>query len=966
MPIPLPAAELERDLRRELRGEVRFDAGSRALYSTDASNYRQLPIGVVVPADVDDLVAAVSVCRRHGAPIVNRGGGTSLAGQCCNVAVVLDASKNLRRIVEIDPLVRRARVEPGVILDSLRVAAAPHGLTFGPDPATHGQCTLGGMIGNNSCGVRSVAFGKTVDNIEELEVLTYDGARFNVGATAEEEIEAIVRARRQGDRRGEIYAALRALRDRSAQLIRARFPDLPRRVSGFNLDQLLPENGFHLARALVGTEGTCVTVLGAVCRLVTSPPARTLVVLGFEDVVAAGRWVPEVLAHRPLGLEGIDRRILAAVTRSRPEAGTADLWPPGGAWLLVELGGEDAGEAEARARELVRDLAAGPEPPEARLVTDPVAARRVWALREAALGATARVPGERPTWPGWEDAAVPPARVGDYLAEFTALLARHGLSAYVYGHFGDGCIHAKIDFELTTRDGIAGYRAFVEEAADLVVAHGGSLSGEHGDGQARGELLERMFGPELVAAFAEFKAIWDPEGKMNPGKVVAPRRLDEDLRLGAGFRPARPATRFAFAADGGSLGEAALRCVGVGACRRLAGGTMCPSYRATGEERHSTRGRARLLHEMLTGKAITGGWRSQEVKEALDLCLACKGCKRDCPAGVDVAAYKAEFLSHYYEGRLRPRSAYAFGLVPIWSRLATALPGAAGVINAAVRAPGVGALVKWATGMAPGRAVPRLTGGTFRRWFRRRPRGGPERPRVVLWPDTFTDRFVPERGRAAVEVLGEAGFEVVIPALPLCCGRPLFDYGMLDRARSWLRATLEGLSSEIAAGLPVVVLEPSCLAVFRDELGELFPGDQAARRLAAQSRSLAEFLVETRRDVSDRPRLSGRALLHLHCHQKALAGTGSSADEEVLRHLGLDVDHPDTGCCGMAGAFGFERGERHRVSVAVGEQVLLPAVRAATPDTLLVCDGFSCREQILQATGRRALHLAEVLARATE
>ncbi|HVT19161.1 MAG TPA: FAD-linked oxidase C-terminal domain-containing protein [Thermoanaerobaculia bacterium] len=957
------AAALAAELREAVRGEVRFDAGSRALYATDASNYRQVPIGVVLPRDAGDVVAAVAACRRHGAAVLPRGGGTSLAGQCCNVAVVMDFSKHMRRIVELDAARGLARVEPGVVLDDLRDAAERHHLTFAPDPATHSRCTLGGMIGNNSCGVHSVMAGKTVDNVLALDVLTYDGHRLRVGPTAEDELADIVRA---GGRRGEIYAGLRALRDRFAEQIRRRFPKIPRRVSGYNLDQLLPENGFDVARALVGTEGTCVTVLEATVRLVASPPARTLLLLGYPDVYAAADHVMDVLAHRPIGLEGMDDLLVEAMRKKRLLLPNLELLPPGGGWLLVEFGGDTVEESDARARGLMHDLASRPGPPAMRLYEDRALAQRVWKVRESALAATALVPGEKATWEGWEDSAVPPDKVGTYLRRLRRLYERYGYRGALYGHFGDGCIHTRIDFDLVTEAGIRAFRAFIGEAADLVVSLGGSLSGEHGDGQSRAELLPKMFGAELVSAFGEFKALWDPELKMNPHKVVDPYRADENLRLGASYSPLHPATHFRYPDDGGSLPQATLRCVGVGECRRRHGGTMCPSFRVTGEEMHSTRGRARLLFEMLAGDPLTGGWREEAVKEALDLCLACKGCKHDCPAYVDMATYKAEFLSHYYARRARPRHAYAFGLIYWWSRLAALLPAA---VNFATRTRALAGLAKAAAGMASERAVPAFAAQPFTRWFRRREttrsaalrRAAPEAPRVLLWPDTFNNYFRPETARAAVEVLESLGYRVTLPPRPLCCGRPLYDSGMLHLAKRQLRQVLAVLRDDIRAGVPLVGLEPSCIAVFRDELGNLFPDDEDARRLGRQSLLLSELLVGElpAAGMAGAPRLSGKALVHGHCHHKAVLGF--DAEAQALAALGLDCEVLDSGCCGMAGSFGFVAGEPYRVSVACGELVLLPAVRAAAADTLIVADGFSCREQIAQQTGRQTLHFAEVL-----
>ncbi|HZS02335.1 MAG TPA: FAD-binding and (Fe-S)-binding domain-containing protein [Chloroflexota bacterium] len=946
------AAGLAAALRCELRGEARFDAGSRALYAADASNYRQVPIGVVVPRDVDDVVATVATCRRFGAPLLSRGGGTSLAGQCCNVAVVLDFSKYLHQVLQIDPEQRIARVQPGTVLDTLRAAAERHHLTYGPDPATHNRCTLGGMIGNNSCGVHSVMAGMTSDNVEELEVLTYDGLRLRVGRTPDAVLTTIVA---EGGRRGEIYGRLRALRDHYADAIHQRYPDIPRRVSGYNLPALLPENNFHVARALVGTEGTCVTVLEATVRLVHSPPARVMVVLGYPDVYTACDHVPAILEHHPVGLEGFDDILIHYMRRKGLHPDDLPLLPAGGGWLLVEFGAETRDEATAQAQGLIDALKGQEHAPDMKLYADPEQQAKLWEIRESGLGATAIVPGEPPAWPGWEDSAVPPARLGDYLRDLRQLIDRYDYTASFYGHFGQGCLHTRITFDFTTAAGIARYRGFMGEAADLVLRYGGSLSGEHGDGQARAELLPKMFGDELVGAFREFKAIWDPDGKMNPGKVVAPARMDEHLRLGTGYAPPAPRTHFAFRDDGGSFAHATLRCVGVGKCRKTDAGLMCPSYMVTREEEHSTRGRAHLLFEMLQGDPVRGGWRDEHVKQALDLCLACKGCKGECPVHVDMATYKAEFLSHYYAGRLRPRQAYAFGLIMYWARLAAPL---AGLANFMTQTPLLRDAAKATAGMAPAREVPRFAPQTFQRWARQRERRNWGGPPVLLWPDTFNNHFHPSTAVAAVEVLEAAGYRVVVPQRALCCGRPLYDYGMLDLAKRFLRQILATLRQPIRAGVPIVVLEPSCFAVFRDELRNLFPHDEDARRLCEQAFLLDEFL-QRRATGYEPPELHAKALVHGHCHHQAVV---RMTDEEALfRRIGLDFQVLDAGCCGMAGAFGFEPGEHYRVSVAAGERVLLPAVRNAPKDTLIVADGFSCREQIRQGTDRAALHPAQVL-----
>jgi len=947
------AAALEADLRARISGEVRFDDGSRALYSTDASNYRQVPIGVVLPRTVEEVIETVAVCRRHGAPVLARGGGTSLAGQCCNVAVVIDTSKYLNRILEVDPERRRGRVEPGAVLDDLRQAAERHHLTFGPDPATHNHCTLGGMIGNNSCGVHSVMAGRTDENVLELEVLTYDGLRLRVGPASDDELARIVA---EGGRRGEIYSRLRALRDRYAALIRARFPDIPRRVSGYNLPALLPENGFNVAQALVGSEGTCAIVLEATTRLMESPRERTLVVLGYPDVFVAADDVPFLLESKPIALEGMDDLLVEDMKRRGLHPERLRMLPEGRGWLMVEFGGGTRQESDDRGRALMDRLQRRGQAPNMRLYGRDDAAA-VWKVRESALGATANVPGRPLTWEGWEDAAVAPDRLGAYLRDLRRLVEGYGYYSDLYGHFGQGCVHTRISFDLQTAPGIRAFRSFVYEAAALVARHGGSISGEHGDGQARGELLPIMFGEEMVQAFREFKSIWDPEGRMNPGKLIDAYRVDQHLRLGTDYDPPHRPTHFGFPEDRGSLARATLRCVGVGECRRMDGGTMCPSFMVTREEQHSTRGRARLLFEMLNDQVVRDGWRDERVKEALDLCLACKGCKSDCPVGVDMATYKAEFLAHYYEGRLRPPAAYTMGLIYWWARVASHVPAAANMLMAT---PHFAAALKFLGGIAAERRLPTFAPRTFKRDFRARGGSQGKGRRVLLWADTFTNNFHPEIASAAVEALEAVGCRVVVLGQSLCCGRPLYDWGMLDLAKRVLRQALAALRPEIAAGTPIVVLEPSCAAVFRDEAKNLLAHDEDSRRLARQTYTLGEFLT---RQAAEQPlgRLEQQVVFHGHCHQKAVIGI--EAEKDVLRRIGSRLEVLEAGCCGMAGSFGFEK-DKYEISMRIGERVLLPAVRRTSSDALIVADGFSCREQIAQGAGRRALHLAEVLQRA--
>jgi FAD/FMN-containing dehydrogenase/Fe-S oxidoreductase len=941
------ASALAVHLSRRLEGEVRFDEGSRALYAQSGGNYRQVPIGVVVPYSTEDVVATLEACRSFGVPVLSRGGGTSLAGQCCNVAVVIDHSKRLDRILDLDEGQRLARVQPGVVLDQLRARTEPLGLTFPPDPSTHNHCTFGGMIGNNSCGVHSMMTGRTSDNVEALEVMTYDGVRLTVGRTSDLELARLCE---QQGRVGEIYRGLRELRDRHADLIRTRYPKIPRRVSGYNLDDLLPENGFQVARALTGTEGTCVTILDATVRLTPWPRHRSLLVLGYPSVYEAADHLEEVLAARPIGLEGIDDVLVGDMQVKQLHTDYLKLLPEGRGWLLAEFGGDTRTDSDEKARALMARLEHGG--PRMKLYDDPSEEHHIWKVRESGLGATARIKGRPDTWEGWEDSAVPPARLGAYLRGLRGLFQRYGYACALYGHFGQGCVHTRIDFDLKTAAGVQKFRAFIEEAADLVLSFGGSLSGEHGDGQSRAELLPKMFGPELVEAFAAFKRLWDPQGMMNPGKVVRPHAITDDLRFGPKYHPKSLRTHFSFGEDRHDFAYATERCVGVGECRRRDGGTMCPSYMVTGEEMHSTRGRARLLNEMIRGEVITDGWRSEAVREALDLCLACKGCKGECPVNVDMAAYKAEFLAHYYRHRRRPVTAYSMGLIATWARVASWFPGLA---NFLTHATGLARLLKWLAGIHPQRRVPRFASRTFQSWWRARPHTATTGRPVVLWPDTFNNHFHPEVAIAAVEVLEAAGFAVKVPLEALCCGRPLYDYGFLDKARARLEAMLRVLRPEIEAGTPLVALEPSCLSVFRDEMPNLLAGNLDAQRLSRQSFLLSELLA---RVGWHPPAREGKAVVHLHCHHKAIVHEASA--RAALDGLGLDYQLLDSGCCGMAGAFGFERAH-FDIAQRCGERKLLPAVRAAGEETLLVTDGFSCREQIEQNTGRRPLHLAELL-----
>lgn len=890
------ASEIDRrgiagDLRAAIEGEVRFDTGSRALYATDASNYRLPPIGVVVPRHVDELVEIHRVCREHGAPIVLRGGGTSLAGQGCNTAVLIDCSKYLHRILEVDPDRRIARVEPGCILDHLRgTASEKYGLTFGPDPSTHAYCTLGGMLGNNSCGRHSVQSEfhgpgpRVADNLVELEVLTYRGERLRIGRGGAGVPDAIA------DR-------LHALVDANADEIRARYPQIPRRVSGYNLDELLPENGFEVARSLVGTESTCVTILEATLELIPKPPCVSLLAVGYPDKFRTADHVMLAREHRPISIEGMDGTLIEDLTRLGIHRHERSLLPDGKGWLLVEFGGETKEEADEKARALMRDLERDGRPPSGiKLYDDPASEQHIWEVREAGLGATAFVPGRADRHEGWEDSAVPPERLGEYLRRLSKLADEYGYESSLYGHYGQGCVHARWNFDLVTKPGIAKFRRWLEDASDLVIELGGSLSGEHGDGQARAELLPKMFGPDLVRAFEEFKSIWDPDWKMNPGKVVRPYRVDENLRLGVDYEPWRPKVKFGYPKDHGDFAHATVRCVGVGKCRTPGGASvMCPSFMVTREEMHSTRGRSRLLFEMLEGDVITDGWQSDEVMEALDLCLACKGCTNDCPVNVDMPTYKAEFLHHRWKHRLRPRHAYAFGLVDQVARLASRAPG---VVNFVTRTPPFAQACKLAAGMTQERAVPKFAPLTLQQWFAQR--GGTTNPtgrKVVLFPDTFNNHLHTDvgvaRGRGArggrlagrdarrPRLLRAAALRLRLPrpggALPAAQPRPVArvvprrDSGR--RARAELRGRLQGRAREAPAARPRREAARAEHLPLRRVLREV-------RRRAASSRAPSLRLGPLPPQGDRRHRLRGRAA-------EEDGRRGRHAERRLLRAGGL-------------------------------------------------------------------------------
>ena len=959
------STELITALRAAVQGEVDASSRRRAEYSTDASNYRVVPQAVVFPRTTEDVVAALEVARAHGVPVTSRGGGTSIAGNAVGPGVVIEFSRHLNAILELDPEARTARVQPGVILTDLQKAAAVHGLRFGPDPSSQARATFGGLIGNNACGPHAVAYGHTAAQVITLDVVDGHGRRFTA---------------RAGDLNP--VPGLADLVQANLATIRTEFARFSRQLSGYSLEHLLPENGADLPKFLVGTEGTLVTVLEATVRLVPLATSPVLLALGYPDMPAAADAVPAMLRHDVLAVEGLDAELVDVVRQHKGDHAIPDL-PEGAGWLLIEVGGDSPEDALDRAHavaadagtEAVQVIPAGPE------------ATAMWRIRADGAGLAGRTASGAQAWPGWEDAAVPPENLGNYLREFQSLMQRYDVTGLPYGHFGDGCIHIRIDFPLTDEAGARSFRSFMLEAADLVARHGGSVSGEHGDGRARGELLPAIYSPDAIRAFEQVKGLFDPADLLNPGVVVRPRPVEADLR-----RPqARPlpllsGSGFSFAHDGGDFTTAVHRCVGLGKCRAdLPDSFMCPSFLATRDERNSTRGRARVLQEMANG-TLVDGWDSPDVHESLDLCLSCKACASDCPAGVDMAQYKSEVLHRTYKGKRRPISHYALGWLPRWARAITAVPAVSRLVNAVLGIRPVAKLVLAAGGMDPRRKMVSFAEESFGHWWRHRPtvstsaarppaasedpaapasqtdHGELRRREVLLWADSFSSYMDTGGARAMVELLEEAGFTVRVPEAHACCGLTWISTGQLDGARSRLRQTMDVLSPYARAGIPIVGVEPSCVAVLRSDLVDLFPDDPRAQLLAEHTKTLAELL--TGPDAPPHwqpPDLTGMTIIaQPHCHQHAVIGY--QADLDLLHRAGAEVTTITT-CCGLAGNFGMEKGH-YDVSVGVAEQSLLPTLRTAPEGAVYLADGFSCRTQADHLAGIDGVHLAQLLRRA--
>lgn len=945
MTSPEIGLDIVASLRRNGVADVDDSSLARALYSSDASLYRVVPQVVVRPRDIDEIQAVVAACRETGTPLTPRGAGTSIAGNAIGTGVVMDLSKHVNRVLAVDPATRTAQVQPGVVHARLQEQTVPLGLRYGPDPSTHSRCTIGGMIGNNACGNRALGYGRSADNIAALDVLTFDGERIQIGR------DVLPTSPR--------LEQLRSLIDNRLAMVRTEFGRFGRQVSGYSLEHLLPEKNFDVASFFAGTEGTLGVLLGATVDLVDDSAYRHLVVLGYPSIVDAADAVPGLLEFDPVACEGLGARI-PDVYRAKHGNGSVPELPTGEGFLYIELAGDDPAELASRAQKV--EQAAGALG--AIHVIDPLVQAVLWRVREEGAGLANRA-FDRPALAGWEDAAVPPANLGAYLREFIALMEQYGVDGVPFGHFGDGCVHVRITFGLDEPGGRETFRAFLFDAARLAAAHGGSFSGEHGDGRARSELLPLMYSEDAIDTFAAIKHIFDPEDLLNPGVLVRPRPVDDDLRGQdhkpfAGLKLDRKG--LSLIADTGDFSAAAHRCTGVGKCLAApSAGVMCPSYQATRNEKDSTRGRARVLQEMIDGRLVDGGWRSPEVHEALDLCLSCKGCLSDCPTGVDMATLKSEVLYQSYRSRVRPRTHYILGRLPFWARL-TVSSRLAGLANWTLKIPGLAHIARWIAGVDQRRSLPQFATKSFTRSISARSSTGsvPNGKPVVIWADSFTEYFSTQAGKAAVELLEAAGYDVKVLERPQCCGLTWITTGQLDHARHLVRAAVEQLHPWVADGVPVLGLEPSCLAVLRHDALELID-DPRAEQVAAGVFTLAELLLAD--DDWQAPDLAGETLVvQPHCHQNAVIGF--AADLELLQATGATVTTVG-GCCGLAGNFGVEKGH-YDVSVQIAELQLLPAVEAAGDDAIILADGFSCRTQLDDLAGVRAMHLVELLHSASQ
>ena len=949
---------LVEELRSKVAGEVRFDEMTRALYSTDASIYEIQPIGVVIPRSDEDVIAVVEAANRYGVPLLPRGGGTSLAGQTVCAALVVDFSKYMRNVVEVNAAEGWVRTQPGIILDELNRHLAPHGMLFAPDPSTSNRGNVGGALGNNSCGAHSIMWGKTSDNVLEMDVVLSNGDVARFGRLNGEQLEAKMKLE---GLEGDIYRRLFAIGEEHRDEILSRYPKIQRRVSGYNLDEFVGGSDFDMARFVVGSEGTLATITEAKLALVPRPRAKALAVLHFTDMMEAMEATVAALELDPAAVELIGSMILQQA-RSNLEYSRMMDFVEGepDSLLVVEMVGESPAEVESKLDRLEERMRRGGLAYAVKRLTRPEEQERVWAVRKAGLGLMMSVPGDAKPLPFVEDTAVSPDVLPQFVKRFDEIVREHGTTAGYYGHASVGCLHIRPLINLKRQDGVDRMVSIADQISDLVLEFGGSMSGEHGDGLVRGVWSEKMFGSRLYEAFREVKRTFDPKGLMNPGKIVDSPPMTENLRIGPAYSTKEMSTGFAFA-DTGGFASAVEMCNGQGACRKVTGGTMCPSYMVTRDEEHSTRGRANALRAAISGTLPEKFMTDRRLYEVLDLCLECKACKAECPSNVDMARLKYEFLRGYHEANGQPPRNRIFGDIARVSRWGSFL---APVSNWVLGSDWFKEVLDRQAGVDRRRTLPFFSSQTFTQWLRARHESQPAaspRDQVVLFPDTFTNFNHPELGRAAVAVLEHLGYEVVVPRFR-CCGRPMLSKGMIDRARRNALFNLDSVYPYVERGVKLVGLEPSCILSFSDDYVDLLDGDPRVKEVGESTMLIEEFVLHAidQGAVLELDAPPSKVLYHGHCHRKALVGTGTAL--EVLRSIpGWEVEETKAGCCGMAGSFGFEK-EHYDLSISVGEQVLFPAVRAAPEDTILVADGVSCRQQIEHGTGRRARHPVEVLA----
>ena len=960
--------DIENALKRRVSGEVRFDPFSRVLYSTDASIYQMEPIGVVIPRNVEDVLAVIEVAKENGVPVLPRAGGTSLAGQTVNHAIVTDFSKYLNQIIEVNQEEQWARVQPGIVLDDLNRQLLPYGLMYAPDPTTSSRACVGGGVGNNTCGAHSVIYGKTLDHIKELDVILSDGTQTHFQPLDARELEAKLSG---SGLESDIYRGVRRLAQENAAEIEARYPNIMRRVSGYNLDEFLTDSPFNMTKMVVGSEGTLCVVTEVKINLVPRPTMTSIAVVHFEDIFGASESIKDILDHGPSSIEIMDRNVLE---RSRASTGLgsnmAFIEGNPGAILVVEFYGESERELVDKMEKLKDDMTRRSHGYACVNMMDRAAQASVWAVRKNGLGLLMSMKGDAKPLPFVEDTAVDPEKMGDFVRKFDEIVRNHDTEAAYYGHASVGCLHIRPVISLKSQDGIDKMLSIADEISDLVKDFGGSLSGEHGDGIVRGVFNEKMFGPEIYQLFRELKATFDPDGIMNPGKIIDCPPMDQNLRYGADYRAIAMPTKLDFSIDTDFAGAVEM-CNGMGACRQHVG-TMCPSYVATRDEEHSTRGRANLLRAALSGKLPEGTMTSKRLYEAMDLCLECKGCKSECESGVDMAKLKYEFLDQYHRANGTPLRNRVFANI---SRLSAWGSRTAPLSNLMASNPIGKLLAQTLLGVHPKRKTPKFVRQTFAKWFKARgnPHQSPVTKRgdesarvqatdtVVLLNDTYMNYNYPEIGKAAVALLEAAGFKVVLTETK-CCGRPMISKGLLDDATANAVSNVEQLYAYAEQGIPVIGCEPSCLLTFRDEYPELVR-DERAKKVAANSFMIDEFLMKLQEEGRlqlDLGKLEKKVLFQAHCHQKADMGTATSMGALRLAP-GYQVEMVNAGCCGMAGSFGYEK-EHYDLSMKIGEEALFPAIRAKDEDWEVAVMGVSCRQQVEHGTGRKARHLVEVLA----